>query len=56
MLDEERENVSLVWLPGHEGITGNIMADMEAKTALDDVILKCIHHKTWPNGSRPKSY
>jgi ribonuclease HI len=37
MLDEEGERVSLVWVPGHKGITWNEMADIEAKTALDDV-------------------
>jgi ribonuclease HI len=38
MLDEEGEKVSSVYVPGHKGITGNEMADIEAKTVFDDVI------------------
>jgi ribonuclease HI len=38
MLDEEGEEVFLEWVPSHKGITGNEMADIEAKTPLDDVI------------------
>jgi hypothetical protein len=33
MIDEEGEKVSLVWVPGHKSITGNEMADIEAKPA-----------------------
>jgi ribonuclease HI len=39
---EEGAKVSLVCVPGHKGITGNEMADIEAKTTLDDDPTKTI--------------
>jgi hypothetical protein len=35
---EEREKVSLVWVPGHNSNTGNVLADIEAKTTLDEAM------------------
>jgi hypothetical protein len=38
-LDEEREKVILLWVPGHMAIPRNEIADEEAKTALEDDLL-----------------
>jgi ribonuclease HI len=39
LLNEEKEKVTLLWVPGHMGIPGNEIADGEAKMALEDVLL-----------------
>jgi ribonuclease HI len=39
LLDEEREKVTLLWVPGHMGIPGNEIAGEEAKAALEDDLL-----------------
>jgi hypothetical protein len=39
MLDETREKVILLWVPGYMGIPGNEIADEEGKAALEDDIL-----------------
>jgi ribonuclease HI len=38
-LDEEREKVTLLWVPGHMGIPDNEIADEKAKSALQDDLL-----------------
>jgi ribonuclease HI len=39
LLEEERTKVTLLWVPGHMGIPGNEIADVEAKAALEDDFL-----------------
>jgi hypothetical protein len=39
LLDEDREKVTLPWVPSHMGIPGNEIADEEAKVALEDDLL-----------------
>jgi ribonuclease HI len=38
-LDEEREKVTLLWVPAHMGIPGNGIADEETKAVLEDDLL-----------------
>jgi hypothetical protein len=38
MIDRNKKQITLVWVPGHMGIPGNEQADDEAKAALDDDI------------------
>jgi ribonuclease HI len=38
MMDRNRKQITLLWVPGHMGIPGNELADEEAKAALDDDI------------------
>jgi ribonuclease HI len=38
MIDRNKKQITLVWVPGHIGIPGNEQADDEAKAALDDDI------------------
>jgi ribonuclease HI len=37
-MDKRKENVTLCWVPGHPGITGNEEADEEAKRAIEESI------------------
>jgi hypothetical protein len=39
LLNEEREKVTLLWVPGYMGIPGNGIAEEEAKSTLEDVLL-----------------
>jgi ribonuclease HI len=38
MMDRNRKQITLLWVPRHMGIPGNKQADEEAKAALDDDI------------------
>jgi hypothetical protein len=38
LMDKRIENITLCWVPGHAGITGNEEADEEAKRALEESI------------------
>jgi hypothetical protein len=38
MMDRNKKQITLLWIPGHMGIPGNKQADEEAKAALDDDI------------------
>jgi ribonuclease HI len=38
MMDRNRKQIALLWVPGHMGIPGNEQADEEAKAAMDDDI------------------
>jgi ribonuclease HI len=38
LMDKRKGNVTLCWLPGHAGITGNEEANEEAKRALEESI------------------
>jgi ribonuclease HI len=38
LMDKRKGNVTLCWVPGHTGITGNEEADEEAKRALEEPI------------------
>jgi ribonuclease HI len=38
MMDRNKKQIRLLWVPGHMGIPGNEQADKEAKAALDDDI------------------
>jgi ribonuclease HI len=39
LLDDEREKVTLLWVPGHIGISGNKISDESPKSALEDDLL-----------------
>jgi ribonuclease HI len=36
LLDEEREKVTFLWVPGYMGLPGNEIANEEAKAALEN--------------------
>jgi hypothetical protein len=38
LMDKRKRNVTLCWVPGHAGITGNDEADKEAKRTLEESI------------------
>jgi hypothetical protein len=38
LMDKRKRNVTLCWVPGHAGITGNEEADKEAKRTLEESI------------------
>jgi hypothetical protein len=38
MMDRNKKQITILWVPGHMGIPGNEQADEEAKAALDDDI------------------
>jgi ribonuclease HI len=40
MMDRNKKQITLLWVPGQMGIPVNEQADEEAKAALDDVIQK----------------
>jgi hypothetical protein len=50
LLDEEREKVTLHYVPGHMGIPGNVIARKKQK-----VPQKNTHHKIWITGSKQKT-
>jgi ribonuclease HI len=38
LMDKQKGNVTLCWVPGHAGITGNEEVNEEAKRALEELI------------------